>query len=380
MKAYAQQKNRASEDAEIDDDGDFSAETSDGFRNGLHGKESSFPPQLILLQLDTGDSVFLMLERCEDGGLKLVSSRHRAPKSMLRLQPGLHLTVDPSSRYMAVGCSEALFAIYAIRSREDLTRQHRQGLSLRPVESETFITVRGIILKMYFLHPEPNDERHVILLLLVVVKGRTRMLVYEWETGNDLKSIRALHKRGHLLNDHLKLPLLLIPLRAKSAFALIYQDSITVCVGLLAGSPTFKDLPHRGDPPTKYHHGKCDPLWTAWARAPRNSKEHEAVQDDIYVVREDGVLKFLGFHIEDATSNRVSVGYLQSNCGTALACLDYSLHESNFRETSSGGDFLITGGDSSAGGTYLVRTSSSPLLESSSLFSPLSSIAYAISL
>jgi hypothetical protein len=357
MKAYAQQSTRSFEDAEREDDGDSNVAMSDGFRDGHYGRQSSLPPQLILLQLDTGDSVFLMLERSEAGVLMLVSSRHRAPKSMLKLQPGIHLTVDPSSRYMAVGCSEALFAIYAIRSREDLTKQRHQGMPLRPVEFETFITVKGIILKMYFLHPKPDDEQHIILLLLVVVKGRTRMLLYEWETGNDLKSIRAHNNKGHLLNDHLRMPLLLIPLRARSAFALIYQDSITVCLGLLEGSPEFHDLPHRVDEPTKYHHGKCAPLWTAWARAPRNSKEHQAMRDDIYVVREDGVLKFLGFHIQDATNERVSVGYLQSNCGTALACLDYSLHKSNFRETSSGGDFLITGGDSSAGGTYLVRTS-----------------------
>jgi hypothetical protein len=355
MKAYVRDKTPSFEDAEIDEYVDTSTGFNNQLRDAHHSRDSSLPPQLILLQLDTGDSVFLMLEGSETGGLKLVSSRHRAPKSMLRLQPGIHLTVDPSSRYMAVGCSEALFAIYAIHSRENLSKQYNQGLPLRPVEREAFVTVRGVILKMYFLHPSPQDEQHVILLLLVVAKGKTRMLIYDWETGSDLKNIRALHSRGHLLNENLRMPLLLIPLRAKSSFALIYQDSVTVCQGLLEGSPTFMDLPHRIDPPTEYHHGKCAPLWTAWARAPRNSEKHEQLQDDIYVVREDGVLKFLDFSMDDATSKRVSVGYLKSNCGTALACLDYSLHKSSFRETSSGGDFLITGGDSGAGGTYLVR-------------------------
>ena len=75
---------------------------------------SLLPPQVILLQLDSGHSVFLMLCQSENGTWQFVSSGHRVSKSMLKTQPGMHLAVDPSSRYMAIGCSEGLFAMLRI--------------------------------------------------------------------------------------------------------------------------------------------------------------------------------------------------------------------------------------------------------------------------
>jgi hypothetical protein len=267
----------------------------------------------------------------------------------------MHLAIDPSSRYMAIGCSEGVFAIYALHSRSEL-RSQSSGSNLRFVDAETYIYLTGVIVKLEFLYPSPDDEGHIILLALVVMKGKTRMLVWEWETGSELKRVRARSLRGHLLDDRRRLPQLLIPLRTNSSFILVYGNSMAICEDLLQGSPSFVDFDNKVDPPTPFHHGSGSPLWTAWAR-PIRLPERSKVSDDIYLVREDGIIKFLEVDVSDAsvTLNNV-IGELKANCGTALACLDYHYL---IEKTKTNGDLLVTGGDSCGGGTYLVSFSSS---------------------
>ncbi|RDL33681.1 uncharacterized protein BP5553_08049 [Venustampulla echinocandica] len=339
-----------------DDDDDLMMDSGETSLRGHPRKVPGLSPQFILLQLETGDSVFLTLRQTETGVLQFVSSRHRVPKPMLKLQPGMQLCADPSSRYMAVGCSEAIFAIYALHPRDTLSEQYRLESNIRPVESETYIAVRGVILKMEFLHPAAGDEGHIILLVLVVVRGKTRMLLYEWEAGNDLKNVRAHSTRGHLLEESRQVPLLLIPLTIKSSFILIYESFMTVCRRILEGQPEFLDFNHKIDPPTKLHHGQGRPLWTSWTR-PTRREDYRVHRDDIYIVREDGVLKLLetDSDLDEFVKANMNVGELSGNCGTALASLDHHT------KGSKSGDMLITGGDSCAGGTYLIQARGTPI-------------------
>jgi hypothetical protein len=170
MEAFRKETISSSAEVKEEDDDVMDVDENDSHQNSLS-------PQFIVLQLDTGDSVFLMLRHSKSGELEFVSSRHRVTKSMLKLQPGIHLTVDPSSRYMAVGCSEHLFAIYALHPREELSKQYQGSSTLRHVQSESYFNVQGIILKMEFLYPTADDESHIILLVLVVSRGKTRMVL-----------------------------------------------------------------------------------------------------------------------------------------------------------------------------------------------------------
>lgn len=322
-----------------------------------HREGPVLSPQLILLQLDTGDSVFLMLQQNETGGLEFVSSvRKRVPKTMLNLEPGTHLAVDPSSRYMAVGCSESLFVIYALHSRLDLSAQYRQGRPIDPIEEQNqkIINPGGVILKLEFLYPSPDDDAHIILLALVVRMGRTRMMLYEWETGRELSEIRPNAPRGIGLAPDCQMPLFVIPLTIKSSFLLIFDEFVKVCQRFLEGTPEFLDINPAitNNPVTPLHHGKGTPLWTAWARPARGEYFTSRGRDDLYLVREDGALKCLEIDAEDplVVKAGVTVGPLGSNCGTALACLSYA----TYRTYSGGGDLLVTGGTSCGGGSYLV--------------------------
>ncbi|KAK2626316.1 hypothetical protein QTJ16_004578 [Diplocarpon rosae] len=315
------------------------------------------PPQFLLLQLDTGDSVFLRINQSKDAKFGFISSRYRVSKPMLKLQPGMHLAVDPSSRYMAVGCSEGVFAIYSLHSRESLNEQYLKGSALRHVECETQVYPNGVILKMEFLHPMADDEEHIILLVIMVVKGRTKMFVYEWQTGGDLRKVVPQSSRGYLLETKRQMPLLLIPLTIKSSFILVFEDSMAVCQGILHSGPKFIDFNDRIDLPTVFHHGSGNPLWTAWTR-PSRLESHKATRDDLFIAREDGLIKFLEIDSEDddvVTADN-NIGDFGANCGTALATMDYP------NKNRKSGDLFIMGGDSCPGGTYLLQARQFPVL------------------
>lgn len=306
------------------------------------------PPQYLVIQLESGDSVFLMLHQSRTGKLEFISSRYRLSKVTLYLQPGTQLVVDPSSRYMAMACSEGILAIYAINSRSELKSQYAESTELRFVKAETYLYFPGIIVKMDFLFPSPGDEGHIILLALIVLHGQTRMFIWEWETGSDLKQIKARSQKGHPIEKSRQLPQLLIPLRTNSSFLLICEDSMAVCNDLLAGSPVFIDFGSftETDP---CHHGLGAPLWTSWAR-PARFKRRKRTHEDIYILREDGIIKVLEINISDGEIGLDHVlGGLGSNCSSAMACLDCWMPDRN-------GDLIVTGGDSCRGGSYLVRT------------------------
>ncbi|KAH7314050.1 mono-functional DNA-alkylating methyl methanesulfonate N-term-domain-containing protein [Rhexocercosporidium sp. MPI-PUGE-AT-0058] len=315
------------------------------------------PPQCLLLQLDTGDSVFLTINYLDNDKFVFISSKHRVSKPMLKLQPGMHLAVDPSSRYMVVGCSEGVFAVYSLHSRDSLKRQYIETSCPKHVESETQIYPGGIILKMEFLYPATDDDHHIILLVLVILKGKTRMLLYEWDAGFDLKSIKARSSRGYLLDKPRQVPLLLIPLTIKSSFILVYEASMAVCQGILHGTPKMTYFNDKVYKPTACHHGSGSPLWTSWTR-PSRLESHKVTRDDLFIAREDGLVKFLEIDSEDedfVTADN-NIGELGANCGIALASLDYP------NKDARSGDLFVVGGDASPGGTYLLQARKNPVL------------------
>ena len=75
-------------------------------------------------------------------------------------------------------------------------------------------------------------------------------------------------------------------------------------------------------------------------------------RDDLFIAREDGLVKFLEIDSEDddvVTADN-NIGELGANCGMALASLDYP------NKNAKSGDLFIVGGNSSSGGTYLVSS------------------------
>jgi hypothetical protein len=303
------------------------------------------PPQCILLAMESGDLTFLFA-RNVGMGMEFITSHHKVINKGITEPPGKHLKVDPSSRYVAVAASEKSFAVYSLMSKEELSTQRLHGEPFRHIASEQHLHVRGVIHKMEFLFPAADDPDHIILLLLVVRNGSTAMFVYEWEAGQSLTEIRSNNLRGHTLPPSCRMPLLLIPLTIMSAILFVSAESIMECHNLLEGSPTFRVVPQPEFAVSPIHLGIGVPLWTAWTRPlrhPRYSKGH----DDIYMAREDGFIAFLEIVLDSSVlvQSTIAAGNFSSNIGTAFTNLELA---------PDGMDFLITGGDSCEGGSYLV--------------------------
>ena len=313
--------------------------------------KSKIPRQFIALVLESGDIIILFARQGSNGNIEFISSRHTVARSMMIEQPGRHLVVDPTSRFMAVACFEGIFAVYRLHTSDNLQQHFSEG-NFRPIEAERYFRVNGVIHKMEFLHPSPGDINHVILLLLIIKDGQTRMLLYDWDATKDLKTIQPHGKKGHPLVEANRMPQLLIPLKVKSSFLLISEESITWYTDILTGLPTPVLCEVSIDPPSELHHGIYYPLWASWYRAPRwNQSVHD--KDHIYLVREDGVIRFLEID-EDGVSGNMNVGNLDCNVGNAFACLEHHMDSADIHPKKMG-DLLIAGGETCEGGLYLVR-------------------------
>lgn len=252
---------------------------------------------------------------------------------------------------MAVAGSENVFAVYALRTASELRTQALNGETMRPIEYERYLHIQGVIHKMEFLFPAANDPDHIILLLLVVRNGTTRMHVYEWVAGQNLTDIRSNNKKGHYFNEEYKMPLLLIPLTIHSAFLMVCEQSIGLCKNLLEGTPDLENVNIGSERRTPLHVGLGRPLWTSWTR-PTRSSHYAKNHDDIYIAREDGLVKFLEIDTTEFVNANMIVDGFENNIGTAFASLDSTFPGA----AGSMGDIIIAGGDSCPGGIYLVHT------------------------
>lgn len=313
--------------------------------------KSKLPRQFIALVLESGDIIILFARDAPNGGTEFISFRHTVARPMMIEQPGRHLVVDPTSRFMAVACFEGIFAIYRLHTVESMSHRFTEG-GFRPIQAERYFRVNGVIHKMEFLHPSPTDVNHVILLLLIIKDGQTRMLLYDWDATEDLKLIQPYGKKGHPLVEANRMPQLLIPLKVRSSFLLISEESITWYTDILTGSPTPVLCEVSIDPPSELHHGLYYPLWASWYRAPRWNQSIQE-KDHIYLVREDGVIRFLEID-EDGVSGNMNVGNLDCNVGNAFACLEHHMDSADIHPKKMG-DLLIAGGETCEGGLYLVR-------------------------
>ncbi len=305
-------------------------------------QSTQLPPELLMLVLETGDLVLLFTRPVANGGHKLVTSRFGLPRH-LPPQLGFHMAVDPSSRYVALACPTDAFVVYDLESHDQLNERRLRNEPLRPIRSFRLRNVRGVIHKMTFLYPGVGDDRHIILLLVVVRHGKSNIVIYDWDLGDDLKTALAEERPGHRMPVEDQMPLLLIPLTVQSAFVVVSPDRVSVCFGCLHGPPDFQGQFPAPDP-TPNHRGRQPPLWTAWTRPVRQQWYNEK-RDSLYLAREDGLVVFVEFE-GDFLSILFSNPF-PSNISTAFTCI--------FDGTT---DVLFLGNDSGPGAYWKVRKES----------------------
>lgn len=301
-------------------------------------RSHQLPPQLLLVVLETGDCIFLFLRPGRNGHVEFVALRHETPNRRL-VRPGFHMAVDPSSRYIALACARDLFIVYEVESMANLNYFYAHNKDLKPVTSFRPRTVNGVIHTMEFLYPRPEDPQHIILLLIVVKGGKSRMVTYDWELGNDLKEVLAEEKDGHRLPPEHEMPMLIIPLKIRTAFLAISPEAAAFCKDVLQGDPQFETCDTENWPTSRLHDGHEPPLWTTWAR-PQQPSVYQNILDHIYLAREDGVVMYMEFNAESILDSALNAGTF-CNVSTAFAS-----HYDGFN------DVLILGGDSGPGSVW----------------------------
>ncbi|RKF64851.1 putative thermotolerance protein [Erysiphe neolycopersici] len=327
-------------------------------QSSLHIKKK-LPPQFLALQLYSGVLIFIGILVDGQGKMKWISSRHKIAKSAHNLQAGMHFVVDSSAQYLAVGCSEAILTILSLFSRRSLEKKYEISNQLHFVEKEYQVFTDGAILKMDFLRPSSTEQVDTYLIVITSIKGKTRVILYYWEVCINPTIIYSSQPKRHLLHEQRKLPLLLIPLFVKSSFMLVYDSFLDVYQGSLEGNLIAKEYELSFQPPLQFFHGQTIPLWVTWARPPR-LPSHRISKDDIYLIREDGLISYIEVDVdaEGLISSDVKIAELALSCGTAVACLNYE----GVDLKKTGGDLIIIGGDSSNSGTYMIlpRQSAEP--------------------
>ncbi|KAG5983839.1 hypothetical protein E4U55_006989 [Claviceps digitariae] len=309
-----------------------------------HVQDPALPPQLLVLMLESGDTIYICLRQQPDSAPDFVFSKHEGPKNLAYL--GHLLSINSSSRYMAAASPDGILVIYEFRSMQEIRERYRDHGSIDPVKSTRIRAVKGIIQKLAFLYPRPEDDYHIILLLIVTKKERSsaepvsRMVIYEWEVGDNLREVFAEEKIGNRLPKEHGMPSLLIPLRFNTAFITVSQPDIGIVKDCLSGAAVFEVLQTNTPRRTRLYHGQEKPLWSAWSR-PFRRKEYFEKTDIIYLAREDGAIIHVEIDAPELVPSVTNVGCVDTNINTAFSTA-YDIFT----------DVLVIGGDSGPGGIW----------------------------
>ena len=222
--------------------------------------------------------------------------------------------------------------------------------------------MEGFVHHMAFLHGPVDEPSMMILVLVVSVQDRLQIHTYEWDDSQGLPRLKHVTKR--LLSPiQLVNPLFLIPLRLSPSFALVCEHKIAVFSDVRLGgyqtdemdlfSGSGRDFNAAEDP----GNSRGVPLYTAWARPHRHAGFSEKSHDGVYLCREDGLIRYVEFELNDPARPRfrtnTPLGHLRINANTAFTIL---------QNQPSVEDIILVGGQMSNGGIYTVLARQDPCL------------------
>lgn len=310
---------------------------------GLVENTLQLPPQQLILVLENGMCLFLFLHTGSDGSLRFWGHRlpNLIPKSVYM---GFHIAVDPSSRYILLASHQQHFIVLEYSSYEDNNNRYLGKTGGSSIRSWFARSIQGVIHKAVFLYPRPEDVNHIILLLIIVKNGKSRMVIYDWELGANLRTVFEPEKHGYPMLVETQLPLLVIPLTVRSAFLTISPSQTTVWTGALHGPPQPDAIPLEHPPPTDIHYGKSAPMWTTWLR-PLRLPPYFNDRDCIYLAREDGVMRYIQFDEDAEIVCSTPMATFDCNISNAFACVFHPMQCT---------DVLFVGSDSAPGEVWLL--------------------------
>ncbi|KAF2752888.1 hypothetical protein EJ05DRAFT_236408 [Pseudovirgaria hyperparasitica] len=289
-----------------------------------NASQANFPPQLLLLALETQELLFVYTQSDENNRVSFhaQSIALMSGKSILE-HPGNQIAVDPRSRAIAVAASEKNVVIYSTNPPQDM-----QGSSKMTsfIQSEAIEQVPGVILKMDFLFPAEQDNDHIALLIIHSHNSRVYITCFDWIASIGLTS-RQRRLKALPLVECQEYPLLLITLQFSPDCMIVTEDGIYYFQKILAGADKVKKVFDSHDPVISKHLHKRPPLWTSWTRVERAHRFHNRVQEDFYLVREDGQFFYMEVKSKETYCGMSYAGSFGCNVDTAFTNLPLGLRK-----------------------------------------------------
>lgn len=203
---------------------------------------------------------------------------------------------------------------------------------------------------MDFLRSSSSDANRIVLLLIVANQGITRLLLYKWDSTRSLSTLRPLQRSGYRLPNSDAFPHLLIPSCRHASFAIVVGQVVVFYDDIESKKIRRLEVQLEVTPDSD-----SDKQWVQWAKPVRH-EEHRKRKEDIFIVREDGLLRtVIGAHdLTKRQSITIKPGHLKINVDTAVCALS--------APPTTGGDILIACGDTTEGGVFHLAARAEPCL------------------
>jgi hypothetical protein len=277
---------------------------------------TTLPPQLVVLTLESDALLFLYLKDDGTGVLEFVHQSCPMPSYDNAIhQTGDHLAIDTSSRALAIAASEREVIIYSSKPTEQFHHELGTGHpDWCPVSSQRPLAVNGVIQHLEFLRPPDKDPDHIILLVVVIDQRRTKALWIDWYGNTQLRHA-SVHP-AQPIDAPRTVSNLLIPIR-DAAFLMITGSEMKLHKDILSGSMRSLSLNPAVPQTTSPGQSSRKPVWTSWCRPLRN----RTMQDDVfYLIREDGLVLLITITNID-TIHTTHAGDIGCHAGSAFASL-----------------------------------------------------------
>ena len=306
---------------------------------------SSWPPQALILTLDSGDLVFLtMHSQDESRTFKLMTNTvslgalHTASNDTdhLLTNPAAFLAVDPTNSIIAAASLNGNISFWLVSPRN-------QGQSQSVAEATSqlqHIETNVMILKMEFLYfPQDGVASQCLLVIGTDCQSRkpTVKLYHRVSSGRSRFEPMVVALPRHLVSGksfsrNIELievtertgkgfPRLLIPLRkVLGAFLLISDQSATIYEDIhvanckVATSISLDQLGNIPKNPTA--------TWKGWCRPYRN-QIRERYEDTFYLIRDDGVLAYFTVQVDEGKYNSCECIYVNTIYGNASQAFNH---------------------------------------------------------
>ena len=139
-------------------------------------------------------------------------------------------------------------------------------------------------------------------------------------------------------------PLFIIPLQQSPGFLLVARQCISLYQDILSGTAK-RDLVLINEEYPRYPgSSKRKPLWTHWARMARNWEALGRLDENFYIIREDGIVHYVQVNPE-THATATSAGQFECTVDSAFASLDVGRNFFSLRNP----DVLIAAGNMSYG-------------------------------